>query len=164
MSGDRCLEDEVLQNTMVSLISRAALTCTLFSLAHKSEELSDQHVLSILFFNFFGSISVLVFMWGIITTLPVCKLKIKPLLTLRAERVFIFLNVFLLEHCCSLPGQVMFIRGCGEHRVQQCCCAVSLQPPDTNSFSALKGTVYAKLDTSVLCRGWGGFQMWNLSE
>lgn len=45
----------------------------------------------------------------------------------------------------------MFIRGCGEHYVQQHCCAVCLQPSDTKRFSPLKGTVYAKLDTSVLC-------------
>lgn len=34
--------------------------------------------------------------------------------------------------------------------------SVCLQPSHTKSFSALKGTVYAKLDTSVLCRGGGG--------
>lgn len=102
--------------------------------------------------------SILLFMQWIITLWATKKKRERKLHTLKAGVSLIPKPVYALwfEHRCTLQGQVMFIRGCREHCVQQSCCAVWLPPSDNECCSALKGTVQATLDTSVLC--WGGLR------
>lgn len=99
--------------------------------------------------------SIHFFMQWIITLWAKKKESKTKLQSLKAGVSLIPKPIYALwfEHRCTLQGQVMFIRGWREHCVQQRCFAVWLPPSDNERCSALKGTVQATLDTSVLC--WG---------